>query len=376
MTFWTIAANDLKLSYREKMFVFWLFVFPILFAVIFGLAFRESRPGQPKVALEVIDRDRSFLSAALVEALESETYAVSFREEASEIQVRGLVIPEGFSRNVLSGQNVELVLLKKPSSHPEASEAARSHVLKGLITILTRLIMTNPDGEQDLEMRYGEHPFERRILLKTETAGTLRAPPSGFRHSIPAATVMFILFTVFLYGGTTILEERTRGQLERTCLSPVTFTSLLSGKWISRLILGMFQSVILLAAGTLVFRVPLGNSWISLFLVLLLLCATAASMSILFGSIFRKVEMLIIFTILAVNTMAALGGCWWPIEIVPPAMRTVSYIFPTGWAMDALHSLISFGHGLKAVIPHILALGGYTGLFLFLAVRFFRVRRA
>jgi len=47
--------------------------------------------------------------------------------------------------------------------------------------------------------------------------------------------------------------------------------------------------------------------------------------------------------------MAALGGCWWPIEVVSPFLQRVSLLFPTGWAMRALHGVISFGEGLPGV---------------------------
>ena len=45
MTFWTIAVNDLKLTIKDKMFFFWLLIFPLLFALIFGMAFPESEGG-------------------------------------------------------------------------------------------------------------------------------------------------------------------------------------------------------------------------------------------------------------------------------------------------------------------------------------------
>ena len=98
-------------------------------------------------------------------------------------------------------------------------------------------------------------------------------------------------------------------------------------------------------------------------------------MSIFFGSIIRKIEILIIFNILVANTMSAFGGCWWPIEIVSPTLRKISFVFPTGWAMDAFHQLIFFGQGLESIIPHILALLGFTLVFLVLAVKFFKLRK-
>lgn len=376
MTSWTIAANDLKLTFKDKMFLFWLIVFPFLFALIFGLAFRESVPEDRKVTLNVVDKDKSFLSQALIEELADDKYAMNLLEDEKETQVRALIIPENFSKNILAGKTTELILQKEESSNLEASQAAYSHILKAIIKILAKIVTVNPQDESDLEQRYDQNTFERLIILKSELGGKLQAVPSGFNHSIPAITVMFILFTVFMYGGISIVEERNQGQLERTYLSPATFSSIITGKWISRLILGMIQFVILFTAGKLIFKIYLGNSLLALFLAAFFLSGTAAGMSIFFGSIIRKMEILIIFNILVANIMSAFGGCWWPIEIVSPALRKASFIFPTGWAMDSFHKLIFFGESLEAVIPHILALLGYTLVFLILAVKFFKLRKA
>jgi ABC-2 type transport system permease protein len=376
MTFWTIAANDLRVTLKDKMFLFWLLVFPLLFAFIFGLAFQESDPEDQKVTLNVVDKDKSFLSRALIDELTDEKYATDLLETAQDTQVRALIVPKNFTKNILSGEKAELVLQKAEGSNLEASQAAYSHILKAIIKILAKIVSINPQSEIDLEERYEKHTFERLIALKTEMAGKLQTIPSGFNHSIPAITVMFILFTVFMYGGTSIVEERNGGQLERTYLSPATFASIIIGKWTSRLLLGILQFAVLFAAGKILFKLYLGNSLLGLLLVALFLSGTAAGMSIFFGSIFRKMEVLIIFNILVANTMAAFGGCWWPIEIVSRSLRKASFFFPTGWAMDALHKLIFFGQGLETVLPHILALLGFTLVFLILAVKFFKLRKA
>ena len=376
MTFWTIALNDLKISFKDKMFFFWLIAFPILFSVIFGLAFRESAPQDQKVTLNIVDKDKSFLSQALINELRDEKYVVSLLDSEADPSVRALVIPESFSQDILAGKKAELILKKEEGSNIEASQAASSHIFKAIIKILTKIVSINPQNEEELVQKYDQHRFERLITLRSELGGELQTIPSGFNHSIPAITVMFILFTIFMYGGISLLEERNRGQLERTYLSPATFSSIIAGKWLGRLLLGMLQFVVLFAAGKIVFGVYLGNSLLSLFLVALFLCGTAAGMSIFFGSIIRKTEVLIIFNILVANIMSAFGGCWWPIEIVSPAIRKVSFAFPTGWAMDAFHKLIFFGQGLEALIPHILVLMGFTLVFLILAIKFFNLQRA
>jgi ABC-2 type transport system permease protein len=113
----------------------------------------------------------------------------------------------------------------------------------------------------------------------------------------------------------------------------------------------------------------------SILLVALFFCGTISGMSILFGSVIKKIEILIVFNILFANTMCALGGCWWPLELVPRGMRTLGFIFPTGWAMDAFHKLIFFGHGFSVILPHIGILCLFTVIFLVLAIKFFKFRK-
>ena len=139
--------------------------------------------------------------------------------------------------------------------------------------------------------------------------------------------------------------------------------------------MGMIQILLLFTAGKLIFKIYLGPSLPALFLISLFYCATISGMSLFLGSVIRKEEALIIVNIFAANIMAALGGCWWPLEIAPSAMKALSYAFPTGWAMDAFNKLIFFGYNLDAVWMHILALTAFTLVFLFIAVRFFRLRK-
>ncbi|MFQ5739805.1 MAG: hypothetical protein ACE5JX_12400, partial [Acidobacteriota bacterium] len=50
------------------------------------------------------------------------------------------------------------------------------------------------------------------------------------------------------------------------------------------------------------------------------------------------------------------GGCWWPIEITPGWMQTFSLFLPTGWAMDAMHKLVSFEAGATSAAAHVVVM--------------------
>jgi ABC-type multidrug transport system permease subunit len=54
-------------------------------------------------------------------------------------------------------------------------------------------------------------------------------------------------------------------------------------------------------------------------------------------------------------------------------MQKVAFLFPTGWAMTALHGVISFGRGLGSVLPALGVLLGFAAAFTVAAVRTLRV---
>jgi ABC-2 type transport system permease protein len=375
LLWWTIAKNDLRLTFRDKMFFFWLLVFPLLFAFIFGAAFQESSEGDAQVSLDIVNHDTGILSRELIEELRHDKYSIEVLEEVREDAVRTLIFPEQFTAGILKGEKVELVLQQGEGRSLEAGQTAYSHVLKGIIKIIARVVKTAPQDEKDLEARFDATELERLVTLRTERVGQSKIAPSGFTHSIPGTTVMFLLFTVLMYGGITILQERREGILERLSVSPSSFTDIIGGKWLSRVILGMIQIAVLFFAGWLLFKVNLGASIGALFVIALAFSGSIAGLSILLGSIINKEEIIIVVNIIAANLMAALGGCWWPLEIVPKTVRLFGYLLPTGWTMDAFHKLIFFGAGFESVLPHVAALSGFTLVFLLLAVKFFRIKR-
>jgi ABC-type multidrug transport system permease subunit len=97
-----------------------------------------------------------------------------------------------------------------------------------------------------------------------------------------------------------------------------------------------------------------------------------AALGLVLGSLARSEAQMAGLGVLASMTLAALGGCWWPIEIAPRWMQTLAMMLPTGWAMDGLHRLVSFGDPAAAAWPHVAALGAGTIALGAIAVRVFR----
>jgi ABC-2 type transport system permease protein len=79
---------------------------------------------------------------------------------------------------------------------------------------------------------------------------------------------------------------------------------------------------------------------------------------------------------LIVLSVAALGGAWWPLEIVPPWMQTVGHLTPVAWAMDGFHDIITRGLGASAVLTEAGVLLVFGVVFLLLGMLRFRYEQA
>ena len=107
-------------------------------------------------------------------------------------------------------------------------------------------------------------------------------------------------------------------------------------------------------------------------IILIVYGALMASIAILLGSLARTEGQASAIGVISANVLAALGGCWWPIEVTPVWMQKMQLFLPTGWAMDALHKVVSFAAPPQAVIPHILGMALAAVVLLVLASKVFR----
>ena len=144
------------------------------------------------------------------------------------------------------------------------------------------------------------------------------------------------------------------------------------GKLLGRLLMAAIQIVILVLAGRFLFGVSWGSSPTGLALLLTSFVVAIAALSTLLGAVLRTPAQASSVGWIGSMIMAALGGCWWPGELMPGWMRTVSHALPTAWAMDGFHALISFGYGVQEVLLPSAALIAFGVVFTVLGARFLR----
>jgi ABC-type multidrug transport system permease subunit len=141
--------------------------------------------------------------------------------------------------------------------------------------------------------------------------------------------------------------------LRRLAYTPIRRLAVVLGKWGGKYALGIVQIAFAMLAGTLLFQMDWGPHLGVIILVMLVYGAMMAALGMLLGSLARTEGVAVAIGVISANVLGALGGCWWPIEITPAWMQKLQLFLPTGWAMHALHKLISFGYGLESVLVHV-----------------------
>ena len=189
---------------------------------------------------------------------------------------------------------------------------------------------------------------------------------------MPGILVMFTLLVLLTTGGTMLVQERTKGLLRRLASAPMTRGEVIAGKWEGRMILAAIQLTTALLFGTFLFDMDWGPNLAAVIIVLVAWGGFCASAGLWLGTVARTEAQAGGLGVLAANLLAALGGCWWPIEITPDWMQMIQKLLPTGWTMDAMHKLISFQADPMTVLPNVLVLFVAAAVFGVLAARRFQ----
>lgn len=366
-----VAISDLRRMVTDRIFFFWTLVFPMFFILMFGLLFKSGE-SKMNAALTVVNRDQGRWGAYFVDKLKAPGIDLVMADREPPEYHRMLLIPPDFSAKIEARRSQALELKKRSGASTQAAARVETQLVQAIARVITELVLY---GDGDLAGFLDNRP-QFRELVKVQSrfpARTVTIVPSGFDHAIPGVTIQFIMMMVMIYGGITVMEDRKKGILERILYSPLSPAGLFQAKLLGRLFMGLVQTLILLAVGTLFFHLHLGHALLAL-LVFTLFAAAMAAFSLFIGSRCAKEDLIVGLSVLLSNLFAALGGCWWPNEIVPPAVRTVAMVSPAYWAMDALHQLIFFQGGWADIAPHLGVLLALAIALSLLAGRYFRIR--
>lgn len=379
-----LALKDLQQLVRSRETFIFLLILPVVFTVMFGFAFGGDATADPRLPIGIADADNSLLSRQVVEALENsdvvriETSTVATAElpqmVADEDLVAAVVIPAGFGEAlqapgatstaipievIASGQaafTVDSELGQITTRLAAAVEAAR-FTAEAAAThgVANDAAAQQQHFEQALERgldAWAAPPVNVAVTAASalsEEAAEENANYSVYAHSSPGMMAQFAIAGLMGAAGLLVIEKKTRA-LERMLTTNMTRGQILLGHFLAMFILIMLQLVILILFGQLVLGLPYLSQPLATLLVTVAAALFSASLGLLIGVLARSEEQVIVFALIPMFVLSALGGAWMPLEFTPETFQRVAYLTPVAWIIDGYKDVIVRGLGVQAVI--------------------------
>jgi len=384
---------------RDRGGLVWLLVMPMVFSYLMGMLMGDwSRSSQPpRRVLVVSDLDGGPVVAALLDPLRAnERWEVAVADTAiSDARARELIearratgvllVPPGFGLALAGGPRVDLKLTI--DGERLGGQSARTLIERELVRLVTAgaaMSLVSPAGQpvgREAASGFDEAVFVEawespRIRLRAATLGRLETDDWGLTRAHQHVGPSYVLFFVLMFlmvSAKDLVQERRDRTLARLVTSRASAVDLVAGYFLGGMAVGLLQTAILLVLNAVAFRLDYGDSPLALVAVVVLFAAFSSAAAILLGTLARSGAQADGRGSGLTMVMAAIGGLWWPLEVVPEFMQAIGRALPTGQAITVFHGLVGRGWGVAEAAPLLIGLLAWTAAAFALAA--WRLRR-
>lgn len=403
-----IAKKDLRYIVRDRAGFFFVFAFPVIFAVFFGLIFSGMGGETSGIKVVVVDLDQSELSREFEQNLseldslrvipfaEDPEQTRSLAERATDAVRNGTVaayiqLETGFGEaqaNMFQGESSIITIGADPS------RAAESAMIEGVVAEQAYSRMSAMFGDPDLmreqtaaaleDVQANASPAARLVLVpflnslnnfadglesmedqdgegdgggggfnpvtinRADIFEEFDQQFSAFELSFPQGLIWGLMSAAFTFGLSFVIE-RTRGTLLRLRIAPLATSTILAGKALACFTLIVVLSVAMLGFGALVFGVrPDSVAHLALAIVTIAMCWVGLMMMIAVSGKTEAAVGGIGWAILMI--MAMIGGGMIPRPFMPSWMETVGIISPVRWSLQALEGALWRGYSTPEML--------------------------
>ncbi|WP_201761275.1 MULTISPECIES: ABC transporter permease [unclassified Nonomuraea] len=353
-----LVAANLRRQGRDRIGLFFMVILPFVIIVVVGLALGgHAGDGQRlRLGLVVEGAGSGELVARFAEHPELTVVRVAGvaelrRQIGQGSLVAGLVLPDG-----VGDRAVRLPFYLVDGSGEAAVVRNNVHAVLGRYGALA--------GAERMAGRLGASPAQVDLVVaRTDPifsdvrvvpgAETLRL---GFAYTAPANLVLFTFINSAAVAGS-LVETRRLGISRRSLAAPVRPWVLLAGEVLSRYVIALLQALLVVVVTALLFGVEWGPP-AGVLLVVAAFCLVSTGVAMLVGGLAGTGMQAAALGPPIGIVLGMLGGCMWPLLIVPPLLRDAGHVFPHAWAMDALLALPQRGlDGAMTPAAVLLAMG-------------------
>jgi ABC-2 type transport system permease protein len=375
-------------------------LFFIILPVVFTFLLAGGTPSgdeDPRINLPVVDEARTSISQQIIDELEHSTAVrpdVITREEAQkQFDNRRadvvFIIPPGVSLEALQKGSAETELLQQPNDL-NATVAERA-----VLTAIRRVSSSISAAQTAVQEREAIQPFASAAEKQAFFESSLQLAQSLQKEAPERVTVIEgathenkvdydpranssagqLITWVFipLFGISALFAyERQQGTLQRLLTTPSSKATFLLGTISGQVVMALVQMLLLVGFGIFVMKLNWGREPLALFVILLASALAAAAFGTTMGTFIKTEAQANGLSIMFGMVFALMGGCWYPLELFPPAIQNIVKVLPTTWAMQGMLDLVLRGGGLQDVLPKAGVLLGFAAIFFSVGVWRFR----
>ena len=393
---------------RDKAGLAIVFIMPMALLIIMTLLQDSSfkKISKSKTPILLVDNDNDSLGISIKNGLINSGYFDVIenynRQQLSESEVNnlvsqgsfqlGIVIPDSSSiilRNTvkryvlvsmtqaISADKIYKESIKiKIFTDPLAIQSFKNSIISSIENFTTKIEMKIISSALTEEMNK-RFPGNKNIAFNGEKLLTFEEViastesdmimPNSVQHNVPAWTI-FAIFFIIIPLATNIIKERNDGSLNRILSMPVSYVTVMLAKIIVYTIISLILVVFLFSLGYFILplmgmpELNIGNNLLSIFLVSLSASLAACGYGVLIGSIATTHYQASSFGAISVIILAAIGGIWIPVYVMPDVMKSISVFSPLNWGINGYYDIFLRGYGLTSILVNCTKLVVFFGI--------------
>ncbi len=421
-TFWNLVYKDFLVLIRDKGGLAMLFIMPMALVMIMTSlqdntfkAINESG-----IKLILLNDDTDSLGTAIENEIVHSNFFRIYKEidgaKPSEADVKeavaegkyqiGIVIPAHatqrirdrvkasvtgmFSGDTLhklaNADSVFIMLYMDPATKNSMRSTLQGSIREFADRVESRIVLNELTREINGRMMM---PLPNLNGIKQETVfykeqyvarGDRTVVPNSVQHNVPAWT-LFAMFFIVIPFASAMIKEREDGSLSRLLTMPCSYSTILNSKILVYLVVCFIQYLLIMGMGVFLFphvglpALEINRHFLTLSTVALAAALAAVGYGIAIGTMAKTHQQAAIFASISVVILAAIGGIWVPVFIMPPVFRLISSFSPLNWGLNGFYDVLVRNAGLADVIHYAFWLFLFAGACIIVALLYQRNRK-
>ncbi len=347
-----------------------IFIMPIIQLLLLGYVSNTDVRNIPTV---VLDQDNSPASRQLLDAYRATGYFeidyLAYSQDdinrmIGEGRARvGVIIPPDYGAELAAGRTAQVAVLIDGSDPTIANTALSTATLVG-----------QAHGTDIRAQQLGARASLSAGGLPLETRTRVLYNPDLLNsyNMIPAVMAMILFMTTTNLTSAAIVKERERGTIEQLIVTPIKNWELVIAKIAPYVIVSMVDVIVILAAGTLWFGVPIRGSILLLLVLSGLYLLPNLGLGLVISTFAQTQQQAQLFMMPIMLPSMFLSGFFYPIATLPPFLQVLSRFIPLTYYLFIVRSIVVKGAGLELLLPQVGGLAVFAVVLMGIAALRFR----